>query len=64
MDGWGLGKGNCPTIPGKWDDGRILSGVGRVVRGGEWVSRWLGMGKVELSYNPGKVGLGVGRYLS
>jgi hypothetical protein len=64
VDSCGWGKGNCPTIPGKWDDGRILSGVGRVVRGGEWVSGQLGVGKVGLSYNPGKVGLGVGRYLS
>ena len=41
---------DCPTILGKWDDGRVLSGVA------DWVSRWLGMGKVGLYYNPGKVG--------
>ena len=28
------------------------------------MSGWLVLGKVGLSYNPGKVGLGVGRYLS
>jgi hypothetical protein len=34
---------DCPKIPGKWDGGRVLSGVG------DWVSKWLGMGKVGLS---------------
>jgi hypothetical protein len=50
MGGWWWGKWDCPKIQGKWDDGRVLSGVA------DWVSRWLGMGKVGLYYNPGKVG--------
>jgi len=62
VDSCGWGKGNCPTFLGKWDGGRVLSGVGRGVRRG--VNGCLVVGKVGLSYNPGKVGLGVGRYLS